>query len=171
MPDSASPNRRRSMYRSQNRSRSSHAIVTLFWRSASPSAWVRPLAWKPWSVACWRCHKFKRRVWTLNKLEPVQMLTSFCRMKLWLSANNTQRQHLGGNTPTVQHERKKEPQSSVRKKTWYDAVTKTSAPASRYSLWTCKNQITSRHMMHITSNVCHSSLLVPGTSLLLVLEA
>jgi hypothetical protein len=36
---------------------------------------------------------------------------------LWLSANNTQRQHLGGLNPTVQHERKKEPQSSVRKKT------------------------------------------------------
>jgi hypothetical protein len=53
---------------------------------------------------------------------------------------------LGGLNPTVQHERKKEPQSSVRKKTWYDAVTKTSAPASRYSLWTCKNQITSHHI-------------------------
>lgn len=73
MPDSASPNRIRSMYWSQNRSRSSHAIMTLFWRSASPSAWVRPLASKPWSVACWRCHKFKWRVWTLNKLEPDMM--------------------------------------------------------------------------------------------------
>jgi hypothetical protein len=57
---------------------------------------------------------------------------------------------LGGLTPTVQHEREKEPQSSVMKKTWYDAVVKTSAPASRYSLWTCKNQITS-YPMFITA--------------------
>ncbi len=167
MPGSASPNRRRSMYWSQNRSRSSHAIVTLFWRSASPSAWVRPLASKPWSVACWRCHKFKGRVWTLNKLEPFQMLTSFCLMKLCGFQPTTHKGSIwedltllcnmkGKKSLKVQWGRK--PDMMLWPK-----------PLPLLPDTPCGPAKTKSH--HITSNVYHSSLLVPGTSLLLVVEA